>query len=126
MNEPGLIRELSRSPLIAVVGISDDPTKPSHYVSAAMQSLGHRILPINPGLTEVLGEKAYPSLQALPVRPDLVNIFRLPKFIPALVDEMIELQLPALWLQLGIVHSGGSSKSGRTRYSGRYGSMPDD
>ncbi len=103
MNEPQTIRDLLQSKTIAVVGISDDPTKPSNYVSAYMQRLGHTILPINPSLETVLGEKAYPSLSALPVKPDLVNVFRLPKFIPAIVDEMIALGLPAIWVQQGIV-----------------------
>lgn len=103
MNEPQTIRDLLNSKTIAVIGISDDPAKPSNYVSAAMQRLGHTILPINPSLETVLGEKAYPSLSALPVKPDLVNVFRLPKFIPAIVDEMIALGLPAIWIQQGIV-----------------------
>lgn len=104
MNEPQTIRDLLNSKTIAVIGISDDPAKPSNYVSAAMQRLGHTILPINPSLETVLGEKAYPSLSALPVKPDLVNVFRLPKFIPAIVDEMIALGLPAIWIQQGIVN----------------------
>lgn len=104
MNEPELIRRLSRSQTIAVIGLSEDPAKPSHFVSAAMQSLGHRILPVNPWLPSVLGQTCYPSLSALPVKPDLVNVFRLPRFIPAIVEEMIALGLPALWLQQGITH----------------------
>jgi predicted CoA-binding protein len=104
MNEPATIRAVLESKTIAVIGISDDPAKPSHYVSAYMQRVGHRILPINPSLESVLGEKCYPSLTALPIKPDLVNVFRLPKFIPAIVDEMIALGLPAIWIQQGIVN----------------------
>ena len=104
MNEPDTIRDLLQSKTIAVIGISDDSTKPSHYVSAYMQRVGHKILPINPALESVLGEKSYPSLAALPIKPDLVNVFRLPKFIPAIVDEMIALNLPAIWIQQGIVN----------------------
>lgn len=89
---------------IAVIGLSDDPAKPSHYVSLAMQRAGHRILPVNPALTTVLGETAYPSLSALPERPDLVNVFRLPRFVPAIVEEMVVLGIDMLWLQSGIVH----------------------
>jgi predicted CoA-binding protein len=111
MNEPEAIRALLQAKTIAVVGISDDPGKPSHYVSAAMQRLGHRILPVNPALESVLGEKAYPSLAALPEKPDLVNVFRLPKFIPAIVDEMIALGLPYLWVQQGIVHREAAAKA---------------
>ena len=104
MNEPQTIRDLLQSKTIAVIGISADPNKPSHYVSAYMQQHGHRILPINPSLDTVLGEKCFPSLSALPEKPDLVNVFRLPKFIPEIVDEMIELELPAIWIQLGIIN----------------------
>lgn len=111
MNEPDLIAELLQSKTIAVVGISADLGKPSHYVSAAMQQLGHRILPVNPAIDEVLGEKAWASLAALPVRPDLVNVFRLPRFIPAIVDEMIALSLPALWVQQGIVNLQAAEKA---------------
>jgi predicted CoA-binding protein len=90
---------------LAVVGLSADPMKASHSVSAYMQAHGYRILPVNPGLdpeTLVLGERPYPSLTALPERPDVVNVFRLPKFVPAVVDEMIALGLKDLWVQLGI------------------------
>jgi predicted CoA-binding protein len=96
---------------IAVIGLSDDPRKPSHYVSAAMQAQGHRILPINPALEAVLGEQSYPSLTALPIKPDLVNVFRLPKFIPAIVDEMIALNLTQLWVQQGIVHPEAAARA---------------
>jgi predicted CoA-binding protein len=111
MNEPTLIRELLQSKTIAVIGISDDPAKPSHYVSAYMQSLGRRILPVNPALESVLGETSYASLSALPVKPDLVNVFRLPKFIPAIVDEMIALNLPAIWVQQGIIHPEAAARA---------------
>ena len=89
---------------LAVVGLSADPARPSHSVSAYMQRAGYRLLPVNPGVDEVLGERCYPSLRDLPVRPDVVNVFRLPRFIPGIVDEMIALGLRDLWLQLGIVH----------------------
>ena len=96
---------------IAVIGLSADELKPSHYVSRYMQDRGYRILPVNPALESVLGEKSYPSLAALPLRPDLVDVFRLPRFIPAIVDEMIALHLPALWLQQGIVHAEAAARA---------------
>ncbi len=111
MNEPALIQELVRAKTIAVVGLSDDPTKPSHYVSAYMQRAGARILPVNPSLASVLGETCYASLAELPVRPELVNVFRLPRFVPAIVDETIALGLPALWVQQGIVHAEAAAKA---------------
>ena len=103
MNEPATIHDLLHAKTIAVVGLSANPEKPSFYVPSYLQSLGHRILPVNPSIDQVLGEKAYASLSDLPVRPDLVNVFRLPRFIPAIVDEMIELKLPAIWVQQGIL-----------------------
>ena len=107
MNEPETIRSmLTGSKTIAVIGLSADPAKPSHYVSAYMQQHGYKILPINPSLAgaEVLGEPSYASLAALPVKPDLVNVFRVPSLIPGIVDEMLALGLKDLWVQQGIVN----------------------
>lgn len=109
MNEPEVILEMlggreKAARTLAVVGLSDDPRKPSHAVSAYVQRAGYRLLPVNPGLTQVLGEPCFPSLRDLPEKPDVVNVFRLPRYIPAIVDEMIELGLGALWVQSGIVN----------------------
>ena len=87
---------------LAVVGLSDDPGKASHRVSAYMQAHGYRIFPVNPGIESALGEKSYASLSELPEKPNVVNVFRLPKFIPAIVEEMIALGLKNLWVQSGI------------------------
>lgn len=108
MNEPETILRMLGGPqrerrTLAVVGLSDDPRKPSHSVSAYMQRAGYRILPVNPAVNEVLNERSFPSLRDLPEKPDVVNVFRLPRYIPAIVDEMIELGLRDLWVQLGIV-----------------------
>lgn len=109
MNEPDVIAEMLGDPkvkpvTIAVVGLSANEAKPSHYVPAYMQEHGYRILPVNPMVESVLGERAYGSLRELPVKPDVVNIFRLPKDIPAIVDEMLELGLKKLWIQMGIIN----------------------
>lgn len=112
MNEPDLIRTLlSRPATIAVIGLSPDPRKPGHYVPAYMQQHGYRILPVNPAVDTVLGETCYPSLTALPVKPDIVNVFRLPKYIPAIVEEMIQLGLSNLWGQSGIVNLEAAAKA---------------
>ena len=111
MNEPETISQMLAAKTIAVVGLSDDPAKPSHYVSAYMQAAGKRILPVNPSLERVLGEKSYASLRDLPERPDLVNVFRLPKAVPAIVDEMIELGFDAMWVQLGIRNEDAAMKA---------------
>ena len=90
---------------IAVIGLAADPNKPSNYVPAYMQKQGYRILPINPTVETVLGEKSYASLADLPVKPDVVNVFRLPRFIPAIVDQMLELGLKNIWVQQGIINA---------------------
>ena len=116
MNEAETMLEMlggrERAPrTIAVVGLSDDPGKASHGVSAYMQAQGYRILPVNPGIESALGEKSYASLSELPVKPDVVNVFRLPKFIPAIVDEMLALGLTDLWVQLGIRNEEAAAKA---------------
>ncbi|GAC1419862.1 MAG: CoA-binding protein [Acidobacteriaceae bacterium] len=113
MNEPDVVRSMLAGRVIAVVGLSEDPGKPSHYVSEYMQKVGYRILPVNPGLAgaEVLGEASYDSLKQLPVRPDVVNVFRLPKAIPAIVDEMLELGLKNIWVQQGIVNADAARRA---------------
>jgi hypothetical protein len=114
MNEPEVIDEMlgnGTGKTIAVVGLSDNPAKPSHYVSAYMQRHGYRILPVNPSLESALNEKSYPTLAALPVKPDVVNVFRLPNAIPAIVDEMLVLGLKDLWVQAGIVNTEAAAKA---------------
>jgi hypothetical protein len=73
-----------------------------------MQRHGYRIVPVNPSIESALGERSYPSLAELPMKPDVVNVFRLPKFIPAIVEEMIELGFEDLWVQLGIRNDGAA------------------
>ena len=117
MNEPELLRNMlsvstKENPrTIAVIGLSEIPSKPSHYVSAYMQQHGYKIYPINPSIPEVLGEKSYASLADLPIKPDIVNVFRLPKFIPAIVDEMLQFGLPNLWVQQGIINLEAAARA---------------
>jgi predicted CoA-binding protein len=117
MNEPETIRTMigattKENPrIIAVIGLSEIPSKPSHYVSAYMQQHGYKIYPINPSIPEVLGERSYASLSDLPIKPDIVNVFRLPKFIPAIVDEMLQLGLPNLWVQQGIINMEAATRA---------------
>jgi len=116
MNESEVIRAMLGHPpgeprTIAVVGISDNPSKPSHYVAAYMQQHGYRIVPVNPLMESVLGERAYGSLAELPMKPDVVNVFRLPKFIPALVDEMLRLGFENIWVQQGIIHLEAAARA---------------
>ena len=116
MNEPDVLLDMLGGPggsprTLAVVGLSDDASRPSHSVSAYMQRAGYRILPVNPALSTVLGERCYPSLRDLPLRPDVVNVFRLPRYIPAIVQEMIALGLRDLWVQFGITNLEAARKA---------------
>ncbi len=116
MNETETMLEMlggreRRPRTLAVVGLSDNPAKPSNRVPAYMQEHGYRILPVNPAIDSVLGEKSYASLSELPVKPDVVNVFRLPKYIPAIVDQMIELGLKNLWVQWGIWSDEAAAKA---------------
>ena len=87
---------------IAVVGLSPKAGRPSYGVSQAMQRFGYRIIPVRPLVSEVLGEQAYARLSDVPDKIDLVNVFRAAEHIPAIVDECLQLQLPAIWIQEGI------------------------
>ena len=112
MNSPELIRDiLTSAKTIAVVGLSDNASKPSHSVSAYLQAHGYRILPVNPSAETVLGEKSYASLADLPEKPDVVDVFRLPKFVPEIVDEVIRLGIKDLWLQLGVVDAEAAARA---------------
>jgi predicted CoA-binding protein len=116
MNEPEVIRDMLGDPpsqprTIAVIGLADDPNKPSNYVPAYMQKQGYRILPINPTVETVLGEKSYASLADLPIKPDIVNVFRLPRFIPAIVDQMLSLGLKNIWVQQGIINAEAAARA---------------
>jgi predicted CoA-binding protein len=113
MNEPQTIREMLGTPprTIAVIGLSDNAAKPSNYVPTYMQQRGYKIYPVNPSIPEVLGEKSYASLADLPIKPDIVNVFRLPKFIPAIVEEMLQLGVKNIWVQQGIINLEAASRA---------------
>lgn len=96
-----LLREV-RS--IAVVGLSPNMARPSFRVAQALKNFGYHILPVRPLVTEVLGEKAYPDLESLPALPDIVDVFRAPEYVPAIVESCIKLGIKRLWLQEGVVH----------------------
>lgn len=95
---------LERAKTIAVVGLSDNPLRPSHGVAAYMQLHGYEIIPVNPTIKEVLGEKSYSSLSDVPDPIDIVNIFRRPEFVEDIVDEAIRLKIPAVWMQEGVIN----------------------
>ncbi len=104
-------RLLENARTIAVVGLSPNPDRPSHGVSAAMQGFGYRILPVHPALDTVLGEKAYPDLDHLPGPVDIVDVFRAPEYVAGIVDQCIAHKLPALWLQEGVVDEAAAERA---------------
>ena len=110
--QPDPIAELlKRSKIIAVVGLSSNPLRPSHGVSAYMQSHGYRIIPVNPNIEECLGEKAYASLLDVPEKVDIVNIFRRAQFVEEVVDQAIRLKVPAIWMQEDVIHEQAAEKA---------------
>jgi len=111
-NEADEIAELlTRARNIAVVGLSSSPLRPSHGVSAYMQTHGYHIIPVNPEISEALGEKAYASLADVPAKIDIVNIFRRPEYVDEIVDAAIALKVPAIWMQEDVVNQRAAEKA---------------
>jgi predicted CoA-binding protein len=106
MDEAELRRLLRDARTIAVVGLSSDPTRPSNGVAAYLQQHGYRVVPVNPNVTEVLGEPAYPSLMDLPddLAVDVVDVFRRAEHTPDIARQAVAIGAKALWLQEDIVN----------------------
>jgi len=106
---------LSRAKTIAVVGLSDSPLRPSHGVARYMQAAGYKIIPVNPRIAEALGEKSYASLLEMPLevakRIDLVDVFRRPEFVDEIVEQAIQVKIPAIWLQEGVIDERAAEKA---------------
>jgi uncharacterized protein len=107
---------LQRAKTIAVVGLSDNPLRPSYGVSAYMQKHGYRIVPVNPRIEECLGEKAYATLldipqNDIPEQIDIVNIFRRPQFVEEIVDKAIQLKVSGIWMQENVIHEKAAKKA---------------
>ena len=96
---------------VAVVGISDDPTRPSNFVARFLKEHGYKIIPVNPKLTEWEGEKCYPDLVSIPVKVDIVDIFRRSEAIPPIVDEAIAIKAKVVWMQEGIINEEAAAKA---------------
>ncbi|MCX7206150.1 MAG: CoA-binding protein [Proteobacteria bacterium] len=102
---------LLSTPRIAVVGLSPKPDRPSFAVAKVMQQAGMQIVPVRPFTESVLGETAYASLSDVPGKVDLVNVFRAADQIDAIVDEAIALQIPAIWIQQGIINEAAAERA---------------
>ncbi len=103
-NQKEIYALLARINTIAVVGLSPKPYRPSHYVAAALQRFGYRIIPVRPATAEVLGEIAYPDLYQTPSPIDLVDVFRAPEHVGPIVDACIARKFSALWLQDDVIN----------------------
>jgi predicted CoA-binding protein len=110
-NEALIQAILQSAKKIAVVGLSPKSNRPSYRVAQAMQQFSYQIVPVRPGVDYILGEQVYKSLQDIPFAVDLVNVFRAPEFIPAIVDDCIALNIPALWLQEGVIHEQAAQRA---------------
>ena len=109
MTDTGEILRTSRT--IAVVGLSSKPMRPSFGVSEYMQRQGYRIIPVNPTETEILGEKAYADLYAVPEKVDIVNVFRAPQFVLPVVEAAIRIGAKVVWMQEGVINEEAAQKA---------------
>ena len=107
--DPAQILRDSRT--IAVVGLSPKVERPSHQVAAYLLAAGYEIFPVNPGHDRLMGLHAYPDLDSIPKKVDIVAIFRNPKKVPAIVDSAIAIGAKVVWMQLGIVHEQAAAKA---------------
>jgi predicted CoA-binding protein len=97
----------------AVVGLSPKPHRDSHIVSRFLQEHGYRVIPVYPGVDSILGERCYPSLQDIPEKVEVVDIFRRISAVPQVVDEAIAIGAPVIWMQLGVIHEEAAEKARR-------------
>jgi predicted CoA-binding protein len=102
---------LENAKTIAVLGLSDKPDRDSYRVAEYLQSAGYRIIPVNPAVKEVLGEKSYASLLDVPEKVDLVDVFRKPEAVPEIVEQSIKIGAKVVWMQEGIVHNESAEKA---------------
>jgi predicted CoA-binding protein len=106
-----IARLLREARTVAVVGLSDKPDRDSYQVAAYLQERGYRIIPVNPAVREVLGEKAYARLQDVPEKIDVVDVFRKSDAVPEIVDAAIAVGAKAVWMQEGVVHNAAAEKA---------------
>jgi predicted CoA-binding protein len=104
---------LTETRTIAVVGASANPDRSSNGIMGKLLEVGYRVIPVNPKETEVQGQRAYPTLAAIPEKVDLVNVFRRPEHTPAIADEAVAIGARALWLQQGIVNQDAAERAER-------------
>ncbi|HEX6271075.1 MAG TPA: CoA-binding protein [Anaerolineales bacterium] len=112
MNSNEMMRDILLSAkTVASVGLSSNPTKESHGIAAYLKGQGYRIIPVNPTTSEVLGEKAYPDLESVPEKIDVVQVFRRPEDVPPVVESAINVGAKVVWMQEGIVNEEAAAKA---------------
>jgi predicted CoA-binding protein len=108
---PDLRKLLIEAKTIAMVGASSKPERPSHGIMRRLQAVGYCVIPVNPNETEVLGEKAYPSLEAVPEKVDVVDVFRRSEATPPIADSSVRIGARALWLQQGVYNEDTAQRA---------------
>jgi predicted CoA-binding protein len=107
------LRILDRYRRIAMVGLSSNPFRPSHFAAIYLLSEGYDVVPVNPRESQVLGRKSYPNLAAIPVQVEVVDVFREPAAVPAIVEESIAVGAKVIWMQLGVIHEEAAERAHR-------------
>ena len=102
---------LETNKTVAIVGLSNKPERDSYKVAEYLKGRGYKIIPVNPGLPEILGEKSYPDLVSIPDKVDVVDIFRNVEAIPGIVDEAVKIKAKVVWMQLGLSHNESAQKA---------------
>jgi hypothetical protein len=111
---PDIIEEiLDRSRTIAVVGLSDKPHKPSYFVARTLSAYGYRVIGVNPNVREFFGARCYDSLDEIPQAVDLVDVFRRPDALEPVIEQMIKMKIPYLWLQEGVINESAALKASK-------------
>ncbi|MDO8636909.1 MAG: CoA-binding protein [Dehalococcoidia bacterium] len=111
MQDEDIAEILNKYRTVAMVGLSNNPDKPSYQVAEYLKANGYRVIPVNPAVSEVQGEKSYPSLAAIPEPVEIVDIFRRSEDIPPIVDAAILVKAKVVWMQLGIENEPAASKA---------------
>jgi len=106
-----IARLLSEATTVAVVGASTDPDRPSYGIMQKLESVGYRVIPVNPRWSEVLGKRSYASLRDIPDRVDIVDVLRRAEYTPAIADDAVAIGAKALWLQAGIINEEAADRA---------------
>ncbi|HQR06605.1 MAG TPA: CoA-binding protein [Gemmatales bacterium] len=111
MNDSEMKQLLHNTRTIAVVGLSNKPDRPSHHVAAYLQSVGYRVIPVNPSVVSILGERCYPTLRDIPEPVDMVDVFRRSDAVSPIAQEAIAIGAKSLWLQEGVIHEQAAEEA---------------